>query len=160
MKQIVYRISIVAVSYLGTSIAHTCTDDQQAYTYCLQNPQSFIGIVWPITPNHDTQIRAILNKYGSIHYRKNIVLTREQAFMLLQKAHPHIQNMEEHVNWYFPPGTFKKMARIFVLAFNKPETAVACKHAVRRIFKNLQYRSIHINDTHAETIELAQFFFT
>ena len=134
--------------------------DQEAYQYCITHHDSFIGIVWPITPGNDAKIKELLQRYGGVHYQKNLQLSYDQAFSLLQKAHPHISNMKEHVNWYFPAGTFKKLARIFLLTFNKPETAVACKHAIRHRFKGLQYRSIHINDTHAETVELAQFFFT
>lgn len=66
--------------------------------------------------------------------------------------------MQEHVKWYFPRGTFQQKARIFVVHFPSAAQAVACKLEIRRQFK-LEYRSIHINDTHQETLELARFFF-
>lgn len=134
--------------------------DREAYRYCKTHPDTFIGIVWPINPGNDETIKKILRQYGTIQYQKNVRLTYDQAFELLQKAHRHITDMKEHVRWYFPDGTFKKPARIFVLTFNNADTAVLCKHAIRHRFIHLQYRSIHINDTHEETIELAKFFFT
>jgi len=141
------------------SYSYAITTDQEAYHYCITHPDTFIGIVWPITPGNDETIKKILQKHGSIHYQKNIYLTYDQAFTLLQKAHPHIPDMKAHVQWYFPAGAFKKPARIFVLTFASADIAVMCKHAIRHRFRNLQYRSIHINDTHAETVELAEFFF-
>lgn len=132
--------------------------DREAYAYCMNHKKSFIAIVWPVAQGQDAKIKQIFNEYGQIKYQKNVYFTHRQAFKLLKKAHPHIQDMHEHVNWYFPSGTFQKPARIFVVKFKDTETAVACKHAIRHLF-SLQYRSIHINDTHSETIHLAQFFF-
>lgn len=152
MKQIFYLF------LLSSIYCFPINTDRQAYNYCITHPDTFIGIVWPITPGNDEKIKQIMRNYGTIHYQKNVRLTYDQAFTLLKTAHRHISDMKEHVRWYFPGDTFKKQARIFVLTFNKSETAVACKHAIRHLF-NLQYRSIHINDTHDETIELAQFFF-
>lgn len=35
---------------------------------------------------------------------------------------------------------------------------LACKSAIRKLWPELQYRSIHINDTHEETVDLAKYF--
>jgi len=66
--------------------------------------------------------------------------------------------MNEHVSWYFPSGAFKRPARIFVVKAKSTATMVQCKYAIRRLF-GLQYRAVHVNDTHPETVELAEFFF-
>lgn len=134
------------------------TNDQEAYSYCKRNKQSFISVVWPIAQGKDAEIKDIFNKYGKIIYKKKVFFTYTKAYTILKLAHPFITHMREHVDWYFPAGSYEKPARIFVLEFENTETAMACKYAVRHIF-NLQYRPLHINDTHAETMELAEFFF-
>jgi hypothetical protein len=139
--------------------AYELRNGQDAYNFCVTNKKSFISIVWPIAQGKDPQIEQLFNKHGKIKYKKPVKLSPSQAYYLLKTAHPHIPNMKEHVNWYFPPGVINHPARVYVLTYDSMETAVACKHAVRRLFSGLQYRSIHINDTHQETIELAQFFF-
>jgi hypothetical protein len=139
-------------------------NDQQAYEYCVKHQHSYIAIVWPIAQGKNKDIERILKQHGKILYYKKVYLDYKNAFHLLQRAHHNIgalrepQEMQKHVAWYFPEGTFEKPARIFVLAFDTLETAVACKLAVRGLY-HLQYRSIHINDTHPETVELAKFFF-
>lgn len=125
----------------------------------LKNPKSYIAIVWPISPlESDPQIEAMLNKYGKILYKEAFVLNRTEVYILLRLAHPHILNTAEHVNWYFPPGTLGKPTRVYIVLFDNLNTAVDTKHKIRRLF-NLQYRTIHINDTRAETKELGKFFF-
>lgn len=132
--------------------------DKQAYEYCLKHKKSFVAVMWPLAQGKDKAIERIFKKYGKLLYYKTAHLNFKKAYHLLQKAHPHIPDMSEHVAWYFPEGTFALPARIFVLEFESAEIAVACKLAIRSLY-NLQYRAIHINDTHSETVELAEFFF-
>lgn len=148
---------LVFFSY-STLHATIINSDHAAYTYCLTHSNSYIVIVWPIAHNKDEEIVTILQHYGTLKYRKNFYLTYNQALYLLAKAHPYIHNIHEHVSWYFPPEAFEKPARIFVFKCGDHLTTMTCKYAIRHLF-DLQYRSIHINDTHKETIELAKFFF-
>lgn len=159
MKMIINIILITFLSYHFTAAPKPIENDLEAYNYCMTHQNSFVCIVWPIAEGKDKEIKKILNKYGSIKYRKKIQLSYDQAYYLLKKAHPHIPDMKEHVKWYFPGHTLQKAARVFIVTFDDTETAVSCKHAIRNLF-HLQYRSIHINDFHTETIELAQFFFS
>jgi hypothetical protein len=135
--------------------------DQEAYSYCVNHHNTFIAIVWPIAQDKDTFIDTIMNRYGKILYKKSYHFTPKTAYTILKKAHAnaHIPNMKEHLAWYFPTGTYKLPARIFVVQFSDTEHNLACKYAVRKLFSSLQYRSIHMNDVHDETIQLAKFFF-
>jgi len=135
------------------------TTDREAYDYCKQHKHAFIAIVWPIAQGNGEEIREIFKHYGKIIYKKQFFFDHKFAYKILKKAHPLVHDMDEHVDWYFPVGTYEKPARIFVLEFKNAETAIACKMAVRQIFK-MQYRPIHVNDVHYETVELAEFFFT
>ena len=47
---------------------------------------------------------------------------------------------------------------MYVMKFADVDTAVKCKYDVRDLF-DLGYKSIHVNDSHDETVELADFFF-
>lgn len=154
LKVILFIIGTVGSMAISLHI----TTDEQAFEYCLQHKNSFIAIVWPIAQGKDAQILEILHAFGEICYQKKVYFTYNQVAKLLAQAHPKIIDIESHVAWYFPPGTIEKPARIFVMQFRNNKTADACKHAVRKLF-GMQYRPIHINDYHYETIELAKFFF-
>jgi|GEM_PF-3256612 len=134
-------------------------NDQAALEYCRTHPKSFIAIIWPIAQGKSKKIKATFNAYGKIKYQKTAYFSPARAHYILQMAHPHIPDIQEHIAWYFPPGTYDKPARIFVVTYDNALTAVTCKHAIRKLFPGLQYRSIHTNDTHAETVELANYFF-
>lgn len=130
--------------------------DQAAYQYCLQEPQSFVVIIWPIAQGKNEKIQRLLAAYGAIKYQKSRTFSPDQAERLLRLAHPQITDMKKHIAWYFPQWAYQKQARIFVVNYPNLATAVACKYAIRKLFPKLQYRSIHINDTHHETVQFAQ----
>ena len=142
--------------------AYALQSDQEAYGYCVSNPNAFIAIVWPIAQGKDHLITGAMEQYGKILYRKEYYFTPTKALYILKKAHANIKNlnMKEHLKWYFPLNTYQLPARIFVVQFDDLESNRACKYAIRKFFPSLQYRSIHINDYHHETVELAQLFFT
>ncbi len=129
-------------------------NDQEAFSYCRSNPNAYIAIVWPIAQGKQDEIEAIFKEYGRIIYKKRIRLTSDTAYIILQKAHKNIADMATHMSWYFPPNVINKKARVFVFECSNQANVVACKLKIRNLF-NLQYRSIHINDTHRETMELA-----
>ncbi len=156
---------LIFLGYVGVSCTQLLQNDLQAYNYCLHNPESFIAIVWPIAQGKDTLIKNILNRYGKIVYQKNFYFTKLLAHTILQLAHqhipsnqPHCGSLKEHVKWYFPKSVYQHPARIFVVHFDNAALALKAKYAVRKLFPDLQYRSIHINDYHAETVQLADFF--
>ncbi len=147
---------------LGVLMCHclsrAISNDRQAYEYCISNETSYIAIIWPMAQGKDNTIEKILHKYGTIKYKKRTYLNYEQAFTLLKDAHPHITDMQSHMELYFPEKAFGKLARIYLMSFANLETAVKCKRAIRHIF-DMGYTSIHMNDYHHEVIKLAQFFF-
>jgi len=138
-------------------------NDQEAYAYCLNHPNAYIAIVWPIAQGKDSLIKNIMNRYGKILYKKEIYFTPTKAFYILKKAHANANiptSMKEHVKWYFPKGTYQQPARIFVIEFDDMPHNLLCKYSVRKLYPSLQYRSIHITDYHYEAIELAKLFFS
>lgn len=132
--------------------------------FCAAHNNSFIAIVWPIAQGKHQEIKEKFAVYGKIMYEKEMLLSPQLAYTILKKSHyngpPSVtSDFKAHLNWYFPQKSlFKKPARIFVCTFDTVADATACKYAIRRLFK-LSYRAVHINDTHAETEELAQLLF-
>ena len=66
--------------------------------------------------------------------------------------------MDAHFSWYFPKGALDNPAKIYVIKASSLSKVLTCKYAIRKLF-NLQYRAVHINDTHKETIALAEILF-
>lgn len=155
LQSILY-FSIVAVH------GYPLSNDQEALVYCLNHTNSFIAIVWPIAQGKEALITGIMNLYGTILYRKEYYFTPKKALHILRKAHANVHiptSMKEHVKWYFPPHTYEQPGRIFVIRFSDMSQNLSCKYAIRRLYPDLHYRSIHINDYHSEAIELAKLFF-
>jgi len=155
MKKVVVMVSLI-FSFLDAQAL--LENDQAAYDYCLAEKDSFVAVVWPIAQGKDYQIDRLFKKFGSIKYQKKVYFTPAQASHLLAMAHSHVVDMDEHMARYFPPGTFEKPARIFVFKCSSYKKALSCKYAIRAML-GLDFRGIHINDWHWQTIELAGFFF-
>ena len=159
LNNLVILISIIGVIGPVNLIAKSTVKDYAKIKAYLKDPKSYIAIVWPIVPlEADPQIEAMLHKYGKILHKSSIMLNRTDAYVLLRTAHPHILNTADHVNWYFPADAFSRPARVYIVLFDNLDIAVEAKHKIRRLF-NLQYRTIHINDTRSETKALGKFFF-
>jgi hypothetical protein len=139
-------------------------ENHEKYAYCHANKNSFIAIVWPIAKGKDKQITTLLNTYGNVVHKEELVLSPARAYKILKKSHYNgpksvTENFKAHLAWYFPTKElFKKPARIFICTFENANKATQCKYAIRNLF-NLSYRPIHINDTHTETCELATLLF-
>ncbi len=153
---LIYSSSTLVSGYLLRS-------DQEAYNYCLKHQNAFVAIVWPIAQGKESFIQNIMNRYGTILYRKEYYFTPKMAHHILKKAHANANiptSMKEHVTWYFPKGTYQQPGRIFVIEFADMPHNLACKYSVRKLYPSLQYRSIHITDYHYEAVELAKLFFS
>ncbi len=165
-NRIIVTIGWISVILPQITVIQSIINDQEAYNHCLTDNNAFIAIIWPIAQGKETAIKKILNRYGKILYHKPFYFDKLSAYKILHYAHQHIPNgqphcgsLKEHVKWYFPKGTYKNQASIYLLWFERSSDAISCKRTIRMLFPQLQYRSIHINDYHAETIQLAKFFF-
>lgn len=154
----------------------TVKTDADALQYCQTHENSFIAIVWPLAQGKETEIVEAFNRFGKIYYQKTMLIPETEIFKLVDIAHnsyfcdgvPFLcdnqadkiaQFVKEHKQKYVPSKDAAQQAsRIFVLAFNDEKTATACKKAIRTLF-NIGFYSIHINDTHDETLELAEHLF-
>ncbi len=137
------------------------TDESEVVQYCKKNKDTFIAIVWPMTQGKSKEIEKLFSSYGTICFKKKIKLTEKTAYLILKESHyncPAAKDMKSHFAWYFPAGALDNPAKIYVIKASSLSKVLKCKYAIRKLF-NLQYRAIHINDTHKETIALAEKLF-
>lgn len=153
-------LNFCIILIIGANLAYgqSLVSERVAYQYCKAEKKSYIAIVWPIAEGKDREIEELFNRYGEIKYKKTMRFNAAQAFYLLRKAHGRMPNMNAHVLWYFPPGTYEKEARIYVWKCSSHAKVLTCKHAIRGLFP-LQWRSVHMNDKHEETVFFAKYFF-
>jgi hypothetical protein len=153
-SRFIFLLSLYCCSLYGVTISN----DHQALKYFMKNKNTYIALVWPIAQGKEQKINHVFNKYGTVHYKKQLYLNSVQALYILRNAHRDIQNIHEHFNWYFPPGILGNPARVFLFECGSDYQIRQCKYEIRALFK-LQYRSIHIDDTHAQSMWLANIFF-
>lgn len=84
------------------------------HNYCCLNKNIFFIIVWPVTYSFDDDIRKIYNKYGSIKYRKEIVLKNNGFknilhFIADKRKHPRGQDL-----WFAKPHCDKNPLTVYV----------------------------------------------
>jgi hypothetical protein len=164
MKAVLIKtlLSIVIFTNNLTKNRPFLTSDKEAFKYSLTHTNTFIAIIWPLVQKNIAAVEHTLASWGTVCYKKKKILSPERAYSILFAAHRNARaaaNKTNHYNWYFPKDSLIHPARIYLMEFSSLKSAIACKHAVRRMF-NLQYRPIHINDTHTETLELAELLFS
>jgi hypothetical protein len=136
--------------------------DAMAYEYCKLNCNTFIAIVYPVATGHEAQLGEIFSKHGKIIYQKELLLYGEGPSNLIKEVY---RGEEWLGNWEdnFKGAKIKSepcfgnqnCVRVYVIESEKLSDINAAKQEIRKIF-NLGNHSIHINDTHGETVRLSQ----
>jgi FkbM family methyltransferase len=137
--------------------------DAIAYEYCKLKTNIYIVVVYPSAIGKDNQINNILNNHGKIIYRKNINLNEQGLLNLviqIYSGETWLGNWDDGFR-----GAIEKARpcfregnplRIFVYELQEdPTELVDIKAQIRNLF-NIENHSVHINDTHEQTIGLAQ----
>ena len=144
-------------------------DDEAALRYCQLKGDVYIAILFPCVQDKSIDyeiIKKIFNKFGCIMYTKNTELTALGALNLIRIAYegePWIgSNKSTQLSFLkrFVNKSKTGLYRIKAILFEckNLKTVVKCKSTIRKIF-NCGLRSIHINDTHQETLTLARTLF-
>ena len=159
MKNIYFKLIILIVTLNKVVLPQ---ESSNLVNYCKKNKDTFIAIVWPITQGKTQEIENLFSRYGKICFKRTMKLTKETAYHILQESHYNnsqaVRDMDAHFSWYFPKGALDNPAKIYVIKASSLSKVLTCKYAIRKLF-NLQYRAVHINDTHKETIALAEILF-
>ena len=139
--------------------------DPMALEYCRLKKNTYIVTIFPSAEGEDETVRGILQAHGKIAYEKYVKLENYAPTLL-------IRQMYSGEDWIGGPRncfdgarqkaelcfTKKGLVRVFVLEADEPQSIKTAKGKIRSIF-NIGNHSVHINDSHADTLKLAQIFF-
>jgi FkbM family methyltransferase len=141
--------------------------DRIALEYCKLNSQAVIVNLHPVALGYDKKVEKILNNYGNIFYKKEVMVNGEAPF-LLTKTYYKKEKWIGSANDGFSGArrhsiqAFKNMktkpVRVYLYYCNKKEDLIKAKSEIRDLY-NVGNYSVHINDSHDETIDLAQLWF-
>lgn len=138
--------------------------DAMALEYCRQRPDTFVAAVFPSAVGKEAEIRALLNRHGRLVYAKEVVLNRRGARNLICELYAGEPWLGDWRNNF--AGADGKMepcfrgdgpVRVYVFQAADLEAVRQAKVAIRDLF-GLANHSVHINDTHAQTLQLGRLF--
>lgn len=137
--------------------------DHLASQYAEIKKNTRMVILWPTAVGQQKDVEKVLQKYGDIVYFKDVHLNKTGAHSLVSLAYRRehwvgsikdgYSGANSKANWCFSE---KGPLRVFL--FESNNDLIEMKDEIRNIFK-VGKHSIHINDTHQETLELSQYLF-
>jgi FkbM family methyltransferase len=139
--------------------------DAITHEYCNLNKNTFIATIFPSASGKAEQIKEILQDCGNIYYEKHIQLSQHGPFNLIRQMYAGESWLGNPNNNFagaygkaHPCFNNKGLLRVYVLESTEPSELKKAKERIRQLF-NIGNHSIHINDSHEETVRLAQIFF-
>ena len=147
-------------SRLGLS---TSFSDRVAIEYAKLKSGTFIVTLFPSANNNYQQPLEVLNRIGKVFYYKSINFSSNGSLNLMKQLYLD----EEWATAYNGLGYITKRnlcfttnhpTYVFLVEFNNIQDSVDAKKEIRKIF-DIANHSVHINDTHDETIRLSQYLF-
>lgn len=136
--------------------------DAIALEYCRVNPQAYIVTVFPSAVGKDREIIEILEHAGGIFYARQVQLSRLGSINLIRQIYEGEHWVGNFINQF--EGAQKKAAecfridgpvRFYVLTSDDLEKVKFAKQQIRDLF-GISNHSVHINDTHEETVRLGR----
>ncbi len=139
--------------------------DACAYEYAKRKKNTYIATVFPSAEGKNDELIATLSKYGKIVYQKHIFLQKYGPLHLIRQIYRtepwvgdwsnNFQGAQHKANMCFRKAG---AVRTFLIESDSTEYMKKCKEEVRDLY-GISNDSVHINDTHEETILLAQILF-
>ena len=140
--------------------------DSMALTFARICPNMMVVVVFPIASGKDEEINDILCEYGRIAYKKEVSFTKFGQYNLIQLLYFNMHwidpegginyGVRHHVDHRFWKDNLVKF--LFVI-FDDLTKTLEVKTRLRDLF-DLKNFSLHINDTHRETIWIAEHVLT
>ncbi len=138
--------------------------DAIALEYCRRQPNAYVATVFPSAQGKNNEVRSILQEIGAIVYEKHVSLNRQGALHLIREIYASERWLGNWSNDFAgAPGKMEPCfqregpVRVFVFEADDPAKVKYAKERIRNLFQ-IGNHSVHINDTHQETIFLAQLF--
>ena len=142
--------------------------DAMALEYSILDENSFIVSLFPSVSNKsDQEVKSILQQAGEVIYEKDIFLNTDGALNYTIEMYYNESWIGEYSNGF--PGANNKARvcftntnrplKVFLIKFSEDEEALRkLKDEIRSLFE-ISNHSVHINDTHEETIRLSKLLF-
>ncbi len=140
--------------------------DAMALEYCVLKKNTYIVHVFPIVPGNDEMLRLVLNEYGNIVYEKKVHLHHNGPLNYIRLTYQGdswlgtVENnfLGARIDAKKKFGSNSNPMRVFLFECDNLAKIIECKKRLRSLFNFGNY-SIHINDTHEQSVELAQTLF-
>ncbi len=139
--------------------------DACAYEYAKRKTNTYIATVFPAAEGKNDELIATLSKYGKIVYQKHIFLQKYGPLHLIRQIYRNEAWLGDWTNNFVGAQHKAKMCfqksgaiRTFLIESDSAESMKQCKDDIRELY-GISNDSVHINDTHEETILLAQILF-
>lgn len=129
--------------------------------YCLQKDNTYSAIIFPAAIDHNENTKSILEKYSKILYHKTVYLPYLGLFNLIRQAYHGEKWLGTWETCYSGAhskakncyGKSRKVT-LYILECDNQINLNIAKREIRDI-NHIENHSVHINDTHAETIVIA-----
>ncbi len=139
--------------------------DAMAYEYCKLKENTYLALLFPSAVGHDDEARTILQQYGSIFYEKEVRLFNNGPLLLMTQIYKNENWLGDLSNNFGGAHTkarecFRSNSplRVFLVETDNQQGLKDAKDKIRAIYK-ISNHSIHINDTHDETVRVSQLLF-
>lgn len=131
------------------------------------NPNLFVVSLFPAAVGNDAEVEKLLNKFGSIAYKKEVKLNETGAYNYMRHAYkgePWIGNLDNNFKGAieYAKNCFSNSnpMRVYLVEFDSVDIVKRTKLLIRNIYKNKIFNtSVHITDTHTEALTLARALF-
>ena len=137
--------------------------NRTAIEYAKLKPNTHMVMVFPSAKGHRDEVLGILNNHGRVFYYRDVNITGSLNLMKeLYAGEPwggtyadNYGGLEYKARLCYPqPG----ITTGYLVEFDSLNDAVKAKEKIRNIYK-IGKNSIHINDTHPETVRIAKLVF-
>lgn len=141
--------------------------DAMALQYCELIPNTYIVTIFPSASGKGRQIESLLSQYGRVVHKKEIFFTPMGGINFVLHAYAgeswlgegNFAKAKGKARQCFPEHLLKRNpARIYLFEAGSLENVKLCKSRIRWLFNNSN-DSVHINDTHEQSILLARALF-
>ncbi len=139
--------------------------DAIACEHCKLKENTYLALLFPSAVGRDEEVRAILQRYGSIFYEKEVHLFNNGPLLLMTQIYKN-ENWLGDISNNFGGARLKAREcfrstsplRVFLIETDDPQRLKDAKEEIRAIYR-ISNHSVHINDTHEETVRVSQLLF-
>lgn len=140
--------------------------DRVAIEFAKLKRNTLTVCLFPACNGNLPEIINLINNYSSIFYHKNVKLCENGAFNLMRELYlgeewagtwgNNYNGYREKAKFCFPGRDYEM--NVFLIEIPEVDAAITLKGEIRSIF-NVGKHSVHINDTHEQTVRISKTIF-